>query len=212
MDERFLNAYFDPSRVKFLGRFVWPFCLKYRVRLMALNSPLVTGHRGITPVDLIVAIQVCAEEPVGYIGWLDKWRILRLNSQPAKFEAILQRFSDYILVGHWPKFWEKTAKQSGGNGGGVPWPLSVVCNLIANGIAEKRAWEMPECQAIWMNAAFAICKGADISILTSEEEKIMDEVREARKAAEAVANPAKVETPTDPDTIPEPLTPPNENG
>ena len=180
---------------------------------MALNSPLVMGHRGVTPVDLILAIQVCAEEPIGYIGWRDKWRIIRLNSQPAKFEAILKRFSDYILVGHWPKFWDKTDKQSnGGGGGGVPWPLSVVCNLVANGIEEKRAWEMPECQAIWMSSAFAISKGADISILTSEEEKIMEEVREARKAAEAVANLAKVEPSDIPAPIPEPLTPPNENG
>jgi hypothetical protein len=44
-----------------------------------------------------------------------------------------------------------------------------------------------------MSSAFAISKGADISILTSEEEKIMEEVREARKTAEAVANLAKVE-------------------
>ena len=174
---------------------------------MALNSPLVMGHRGVTPVDLIVALQVCAEEPIGYIGWRDKWRIIRLNSQPAKFEAILQRFSDYILVGHWPKFWDKTEKQSNGGGGNVPWPLSVVCNLVANGIEEKRAWEMPECQAIWMSSAFAISKGADVSILTSEEEKIMEEVREARRAAEAVANLAKVE----PMPAPEPLTPPSKD-
>lgn len=166
------------------------------------------GHRGVTPVDLIVALQVCAEEPIGHIGWRDKWRIIRLNSQPAKFEAILQRFSDYILVGHWPKFWEKNEKQSGGNGGNIPWPLSVVCNLVANGIEEKRAWEMPECQAIWMNAAFAICKGADISILTSEEEDFMQDTL----AAETVANPAKVEPSDIPAHIPEPLTPPKENG
>jgi hypothetical protein len=66
-----------------------------------------------------------------------------------------------------------------------------VANLIANGIPEKRAWEMPECQAIWLNAAFAVRKGADVSIMSPEEEAfIADE-----KAREAASNPAKETTP-----------------
>jgi hypothetical protein len=79
----------------------------------------------------------------------------------------------------------------------VPWPLSIVANLIANGIDEKRAWEMPECQAIWLNSAFAIHKGADVSIMSPEEEAFMEE-EEAREkaAAESPSNPAK-ETPDD---------------
>jgi len=69
VDRRFLNAYVDPAPLKgFLGRTLYPWCLKYRVRLMAFDSPLVTGSRGITPADLIFACQVCAEEQLGDIG------------------------------------------------------------------------------------------------------------------------------------------------
>jgi len=171
---------------------MYPWCLKYRVRLMAFDSPLVTGSRGVTPADLIFACQVCAEEPLGDIGWRDQLRMLHLSRNPAKFEAMLEAFSGYILVNDWPKFWEKTKKSSGGSKG-VPWPLSIVANLIINGIEEKRAWEMPECQAIWLNSALAISKGADVAIMSPEEEAFMAE-EEAKDAAATASNPAK-ETP-----------------
>ena len=188
MDRRFLNAYIDPAPFRLLGRSLYPWCLKYRVRLMAFDSPLITGDRGITPADLIFACQVCAEEPLGEVGIIDRLRINRLNENPAKFEMLLEAFAGYILVGSWPKFWEQDNKKSGGSKG-VPWPLSVIANLVANGVEEKRAWEMPECQAIWLNAAFAVRKGADVSIMSPEEEAFIAE----EKARESASNPAKVE-------------------
>ena len=194
MDRRFLNAYVDPAPFRLLGRSLYPWCLKYRVRLMAFDSPLVTGSRGITPADLLFACQVCAEEPLGEVGIIDRLRLNRLNDNPAKFEMLLQAFSDYILVQDWPKFWEQTKTKSGGGDKGVPWPLSIVANLIASGIEEKRAWEMPECQAIWLNSALAIRKGADVAIMSPEEEAFMAE-EEAKEAAAAASNSAKEKTP-----------------
>jgi hypothetical protein len=176
-----------------LGRTLYPWCLKYRVRLTAFDSPLVTGSRGVTPADLLFACQVCADEELGgRLGWKDQLRIMRLMRNPARFEAYLKAFSDYILVAHWPKFWEQTAKKSGGSKG-VPWPLAIVGNLIAHGVQEKRAWEMPECQAIWLNSALAISKGADVAIMSPDEEAFMAE-EEAKDAAVTASNPAK-ETP-----------------
>jgi hypothetical protein len=145
---------------------------------MAFNSPLITGDRGITPADLIFACQVCAEEPLGGIGWRDKLRVITLNRNPAKFEALLKAFSGYALIHDWPKFWEQEGKKSGGDNG-VPWPLAIVANLIASGIPEQRAWEMPECQAIWLNTVFAMRKGAELKIMTPEEEAFMDSERAA---------------------------------
>ena len=175
-----------------LGRTLYPWCLKYRVRLLAFDSPLVTGSRGITPADLIFACQVCAEESLGSLGWRDQLRMMHLARNPAKFEKMLEAFAGYILVQDWPKFWEQTAKKSGGGDKGVPWPLSIVANLIASGIDEKRAWEMPECQAVWLNSALAIRKGADVAIMSPEEEAFMAEEEAKEKAA---SNPAKETTP-----------------
>ena len=159
---------------------------------MAFDSPLVTGSRGITPADLLFACKVCAEEPLGgKIGFIDELRLMSLNRNPAKFEMLLEAFAGYILVQDWPKFWEQTKTKSGGGDKGVPWPLSIVANLIASGIDEKRAWEMPECQAIWLNSALAIRKGADVAIMSPEEEAFMAE----EEAREAASNPAKEKTP-----------------
>ena len=160
---------------------------------MAFDSPLVTGSRGISPADLLFACQVCAEEELGGpIGWVDKLRILSLERNPAKFERLLSAFAGYILVQNWPKFWEQSKTKSGGGDKGVPWPLAIVANLMAEaGIPEKRAWEMPECQAIWLNSALAIRKGADVAIMSPEEEAFMAEEEAKEKAAASASNPAK---------------------
>jgi hypothetical protein len=190
VDRRFLNAHIDPAPFRILGRTLYPWCLKYRVRLHAFDSPLVTNSRGITPADLLFACQVCAEEPLGDVGIIDRLRLSRLNDNPAKFELLLQAFAGYILVDDWPKFWEQDQKKSGGSKG-LPWPMAIVSNLVANGIDEKRAWEMPECQAIWLNAAFAMRKGVDVAIMSPEEEAFIEsELKRQAEAAKAVANPA----------------------
>jgi hypothetical protein len=188
VDHRFLNAFIDPAPFKLLGRSLYPWCLKYRVRLMAFKSPLITGDRGITPSDLIFACQVCAEERLGEMGLIDKARIAYLSNHPRKFEALLNAFSGYALMHDWPKFWEQDGKKSGGDNG-VPWPLAIVANLIASGIEEKRAWEMPECQAVWLNSVFVIRKGAQLKIMTPEEEAYM-----AAEEAASASNPAKEKT------------------
>jgi hypothetical protein len=193
MDKRFLAAYIDPAPFRLLGRSLYPWCLKYRVRLMALESPLMDGHREVTPADIIFACQVCAEEPLGQVGWRDRLLIMQMSRDPSRFQLMLDAFAEYVLVANWPKFWEQTAKTKGGTSRGIPWPLAIVANLISNGIEEKRAWEMPECQAIWLNSALAVTKGADISIMSPEEEAFMAE-EEAKDKAAAASNPAK-ETP-----------------
>ena len=160
---------------------------------MAFDSPLVTGSREIMPADLIFACQVCAEETLGGpIGFMDQLRILSLARNPSKFHVLLEAFSGYILVHDWPKFWEQTKKKSEGDKG-VPWPLTIIANLTASGIDYKQAWEMPECQAIWLNSALAIAKGADVAIMSPEEEAFMAE-EEAKDAAAAASNPAKMKT------------------
>jgi len=191
VDRRFLNSHVDPAPFKLLGRTLYPWCLKYRVRLMAFDSPLVTGSRGVTPADLIFACQVCAEETLGHIGFWDKMRIMSLVRRPEKFESLLNAFAGYVLLNNWPKFWEQNNKKTGGKSN-MPWVQSIIANLIANNIDEKRAWEMPECQAIWLNAAFAMRKGADVAIMSPEEEAYIEEelLKDAEAAKASVANPA----------------------
>ena len=191
MDARFLAAFTDPAPVRMLGRVVYPFCLKHRVRLMAMSSPMIVGG-DVSPMDYYAAVLTCAEEPIEAPGLIDSWRLHALSENPFKFNRELLRFSEYVMVGHWPKFWENSRKQ-GNAGHGIPWPLSVASNLIASGIPEQRAWEMPECQAIWLNVALAARKGVDVNVLSTEEEELMESIRR-------LSTPPEVKTPDGPNS------------
>jgi hypothetical protein len=60
---------------------------------------------------------------------------------------------------------------------------------------------MPECQAIWLNSALAIRKGADVSIMSPEEEAFIAS-EEAKEAAASASNPAKESPSTNDGPIP----------
>ena len=172
-----------------MGRTLYPWCLKYRVRLHAFDSPLISPGKPVTPADLIFACQVCAEETLGEVSLMDKLRIFRMGKNPEYFKRMLNAFAGYILVEDWPKFWEKDAQKEGGSKS-LPWPMAIIANLVANGVPYKQAWEMPECQAIWLNAAFAMRKGVDVAIMSPEEEAFIEDQLKAGQGEAPVANPA----------------------
>lgn len=193
MDGRFLRAFTDPAaKVQILGRSVYPFCLKYRVRLMAIESPLLIGKTDPTPLDLLAAVKICAEEPIGALDPDEVRLVKHLDKHPGKFAIELERFGQYCMVDCWPRFWDTPEKKRGtAEDIGIPWPLGVIAALIKNGLDEKRAWEMPECQAIWFNAAWSAANGSESKILTTEEEAFMEE----QERLEKVAPSAEVKNP-----------------
>ena len=155
------------------------------MRLLAINSPLVNTHRDIEPLDLVLAVQICSERRFGELTWLDHWYLHKLARNKEYFIKTIRQFTAYAHQSIWPKFWEKTDKTGGSNDGGIGWPLMVIANLISNGIAEDRAWNMPECQAIWLSTAFIKIKGGDVNVLTTEEEEFMEQERKAKAESEA---------------------------
>ncbi len=177
MDKRFTSAFTDPGLTKLLGRFVSPFCLLHRVQLEAAESPLLRSGVGIRPLDLLVAVKVCSGERIDKLTLKDSWYLGKMNSNGDYFADQIDRFSNYVLVSAWPKFWERKSKSM--ETSGIPWPLSVVANLIANNISEERAWTMPECQAIWLNSSFAVVKGANLKVLTTEDEELIDSLEKS---------------------------------
>jgi hypothetical protein len=172
MDRRFLSAFTDPSdQVKILGRRVSPFCLLHRVQLEAIDSPLLKGGTDIRPSDLLVAVKICAGEPISKPTLKDSWYLGRMNRSENYFIQQIVRFSEFVLIESWPKFWEK--KDKGQETSGIPWVLSIVTGLIRNGISEERAWTMPESQAIWIQSSFAVGHGAELKVLTTEDEELL---------------------------------------
>lgn len=179
MDKRFLSAFRDPASKVILGRRLFPFCLKHRVRLLSIDSPLVTMSRPATPADLLVALNICAEASRVDLGFWGEVEAKLLERQPEKYAAAVRAFVDHCHLATWPKYWDGPKTKDSADGVGVPWPLMILTNLIANGIEEQRAWEMPEAQAIWLSTAFAARGGAKVELLTTEEEEMMEELRRA---------------------------------
>lgn len=177
MDCRFVNAFTVPTRIKFLGRTLYPFCLKHRLMLLALGSPLVEQNGPVTAVDLIIAAHVCSEKVIGDFSLWDRVWIWRLSRDGELMAKAVKVFTEYVGLDDWPKFWSRTEATKGkAEDTGVPWILAVVANLIQGGMTEEEAWNVPESQAIWYNSAFAMNKGADLSLMTTEEEKMMEEL------------------------------------
>lgn len=195
VDGRFLRAFTDPAKVSCLGKSVYPWCLKYRVRLLAVGSPFADDSgREPTPLDLLTAVKICAEEPIGELTKSEVRLVENLASRPGRFLSECERFQEYAHIGAWPKFWESNKKNgASAEDAGIPWPLMVVASLVKHGFDEKRAWEMPECQAIWFNTAFGAMNGSESKILTTDEEAFMDEQERLEKVAPTaeVKNPAE---------------------
>ncbi len=158
------------------------------MRLHAIGSPYVVPG-DMTLSHLLAAIKTCAELPLDDVTGKDRAALVRLQRDDDLFIKTARDFRTYMLEGHWPKFWE-TDQSKKATGTGMPWAINVVANLIANGIDEKRAWEMPECQAIWLNSAFAIRKGIDVAIMSPEEEAFIESQLKSGEGESPVANPA----------------------
>jgi len=161
--------------VRILGRLVYPFCLKHRLQLLALDSPFMQeGDPTITPSDLLLAVKVCAEEDLAPT-WRDTWEGIKLTRSRKYMGEEGRKFLLYAGSANWPKFWEATKRD--GNTTGSPWILSIVCNLVKHGVPEERAWNMPEAQAIWMSTGFLANEpGNEVKVLTTDEEEMLDQV------------------------------------
>jgi hypothetical protein len=171
MCPRALSAFTDPARIKMLGRFVDPFSMLRRLQLESIESPFVNPDKPVRPLDLLIAVKICAGETIDKLSLKDYFYLGRMNSSEAYFVKQMSRFSQFVLIESWPKFWEKKAKHH--NSTGMPWVLTVVCNLMSHGVSEERAWTMPESQAIWLHSCFAIGEGADMKVLTKEDEDLL---------------------------------------
>ena len=101
----------------------------------------------------------------------DKALIARMDAEPEFLENTVRAFTQRMYMEHWPKFWESGKLEQ--RASGMPWIMNLVANLISNGVPEERAWTMPECQAVWLSTCFSGMKGAEVNLLTTEDEEAM---------------------------------------
>jgi hypothetical protein len=174
MDKRFLEAFLTPSRTRLEGYDLYPWCLKHRIWLEGIDSPFVDHDKPVTVSDLIIALQVCSERPVGRLTLRERWLAFRLDRDKGRFRAACEGMMAHMGSGtRWPKFWERKSEGSG-PASTIPWQLGVLCNLVKNGVDYEHAMQMPESKAIWLSTGFLITNGAKLDVLSTDDEALLD--------------------------------------
>lgn len=188
-DQRFLNAFLTPACTIILGKKLKPFCLRHRLFLEGIGSPFLDEQTELTAADLIVALKVCADEPIDQPTFGDKWLNLRLAlSKPLLARGCAALIKHIDRADSYPKFWERKDRRTG-SASTVPWQLSVACNLIRNGVTYQDAFNMPEAKAFWLSATFSIQQGSKLEFISTEDEDLIEHLTQIDQTAKVEANP-----------------------
>ena len=176
MEKRWIKAatVLRPS-LEVCGLRLLPFCLRHRVALEAIDSPVVNKDKLMSARHLVAAARILSTYSIDEVAkpatlrdkfWVSRLRFNQdlLVSETAKLVAYLN------TQANWPRFWEKDA---GGNKANIPWQLVVVASLVRNGCTLEEAWTMPEAEAIWMHTAHLAALGADVSVVSDIEWEAM---------------------------------------
>ena len=179
-----------PPTIEVCGRRLLPFCLRHRVALEAIGSPVLNTDKEMTAEHMIAAVRILSTHDIESVRakptlrekyWCGRMTFSRraLAEQMAFLLAYMEAQS------LWPRFWVKDSTSK--NEGSLPWELAVVASLNRNGATLDEAWTMPEAEAIWLHIAHCSASGADISVVSDKEWEAM----EAHKRKEAAKQEAK---------------------
>lgn len=183
MDDRFFQAWY-PANVRIFGRRLKPFCLAHWLHLAALRSPLLASDEPVSVGDLLTAVRICSRQRMtlrfGRPGMMDRIRAGFSRRNPLYFQQQAALFVKYLEAGsQGPKFWEKSEvvipKER------LPWILAIATNLLhSTSLSEEEVWFMPLGKALWYHAAIAVREGANLDILSTEEEALLEALRDER--------------------------------
>lgn len=105
---------------------------------------------------------------------LERWRYLRIDSIPENKAKALEEFGRYLGESmSVPKIWIKNSdKEEVKKPTNIPETLSMVVILMSKfGFSEQEAWNMPFSKAVWYTTAYSAQEGAELSVITTEQEE-----------------------------------------
>ena len=194
MDARYIKATTVlPHQNKVCGRTLRPFCLRHRVMLEAIESPfLEPGKKKFDPLSVILAVRILSnfdkEKMSGGITFVDKLYMIRMATSKKYFSRCVGLIIGCINVSlSYPKLWKKE-EENQRKQETLPYPLSCISSLVRNGVGLEEAWTMPEGEAVWMSVANAIYQGAKIDVLSTDEEKELENFNERIEAYKKAHN------------------------
>jgi len=188
MEKRWIKAAtILPPTIKICGAKLLPFCLRHRIALEALNSPVIEPEAEITPTQFMLALRVLSSHDLTTIRrpWTlrEQFYLAWFNHSKEKFVSELRKLIIYFEAQNlWPRIWAKDNQTSGVQ---IPWQLTVVSSLVRCGVQLEDAFCMPEAQAVWMYFANCKAEGAKVELMTEEEwEAIRKDMEERASASE----------------------------
>ena len=168
-----------------------PFCLRHRVALEAIDSPVLNTNKEMTGAHLVAAVRILSTYNLETIRTPPsiRERVWGFRSDISKKVLIceMMKLHHYMTSQSlWPRFWVKDEKSSAGQ---IPWVLAVIASLVRNGCTLEEAWTMPESEAIWLHVAHCSATGADISIITDDEWKAMEDFKKQESCKPSETEP-----------------------
>jgi hypothetical protein len=185
IDKRLLTSFLMPPEWEVMGFKLKPFCLLHQMTLQAIESPFFCEGKEAEVEDIIIAYRVCS----GYDGimsmqkpptWKEKWFNARMTVSPAFCSKAIEEFQSYVE--HYctqPKLWEKDKGENDKHKEKVPAQLLMTTLILRRtNISEQEVWRMPIGKMSWYCTALGYLEGADIAIISTEDEEKMDAERE----------------------------------
>lgn len=179
MDKRYLHAFLAPPKYVIGGIELDYFCPRHFLTLQVINSPFIDSKaKGVTGKDIFIALRVCSTrnwmESLNTPTLLERWRYLRIDSIPENKAKALEEFGRYLGESmSVPKIWIKNSdKEEVKKPTNIPETLSMVVILMSKfGFSEQEAWNMPFSKAVWYTTAYSAQEGAELSVITTEQEE-----------------------------------------
>jgi hypothetical protein len=165
-----------PPTLEVCGRRLLPFCLRHRVALEAIDSPVLDLSRPFGGMDIIKAVRILSSHEINALGEPLTFREgYHLKSMQLSIKRLKEEASKILIYmsaqSLWPRFWEK---ENGSKETGIPWHLAVIASLVRNGHSTKDAWTMPEAEAIWLHIAHIKAAGAEVDVISDKEWDAME--------------------------------------
>jgi len=180
MENRWIKAAtLLPPTLKVCGKRLLPFCLRHRVALESINSPVLNPEAKVTPRDLLFAVRILSTHDMTEtrkpMSFKESYLLALYSVNQAKFlSEILKLMTYFNAQSLWPRFWEADNKSAPSS---IPWPLVVIASLVRNGCSLAEAWSMPESEAVWLHIAHSKANGAKVEVVSDFEWDAMQKYR-----------------------------------
>ena len=178
MENRWIKAatILSPT-IEVCGKRLLPFCLRHRVALEAIGSPLLQTDKPMTADQLLATVRILSTHNIEDIRKPTTIRECLLSAKLSRNKrALIKECYNLSLYMEgqslWPRFWTK--EDSGKTESSIPWPLTIVASLMRNGCTYEQAWTMPESEAIWLHIAHCSADGAGIQVVSDVEWEAME--------------------------------------